>query len=41
MQRLTLRTVPALRFVYDESVEQGDRIERLLRRALGNDGKPS
>lgn len=31
--RVILRKVPALRFVYDESVEQGDNIERLLARA--------
>ena len=30
-QRLRLRTVPELQFVYDESVEQQDRIERIIR----------
>jgi ribosome-binding factor A len=32
-ERVILRQVPALRFVYDESVERGDNIERLLARA--------
>jgi ribosome-binding factor A len=30
---LKLRLTPHLRFVYDESVERGDRIERLLKEA--------
>ncbi len=30
-RNLRLRHVPHLRFVYDESVEEGDKIERLLR----------
>lgn len=30
-RRLTLRNVPELRFVYDDSLERGDRINRLLR----------
>ncbi len=29
-QRLRLRRVPALEFVYDESIEQQERLERLL-----------
>jgi|SRR5690242_13020170 ribosome-binding factor A len=32
-QSLRLRYTPHLRFVYDESVERGDRIERLLKEA--------
>lgn len=34
---LRLRHTPHLRFVYDESVERGDRIERLLREAKEKD----
>ena len=37
--RVILRKVPALRFVYDESVERGDQIERLLARALRDPDK--
>ena len=29
-QRLRLKRVPVLTFLYDESIEQGDRIERIL-----------
>jgi len=29
-QRLRLKRVPELEFVFDESIEQGDRIERIL-----------
>ncbi len=32
-RNLRLRYTPHLRFVYDESVARGDRIERLLREA--------
>jgi ribosome-binding factor A len=32
-RNLKLRYTPHLRFVYDESVERGDRIERLLKEA--------
>jgi ribosome-binding factor A len=32
-ERVILRHVPELRFVYDESVERGDSIERLLAKA--------
>jgi len=32
-----LRHTPHLRFVYDESVERGDRIDRLLREARARD----
>jgi ribosome-binding factor A len=34
---LRMRHTPHLRFVYDESVERGDRIERLLREAKDKD----
>ncbi len=34
---LRLRWTPHLRFVYDESVERGDRIERLLKEAHAKD----
>jgi ribosome-binding factor A len=34
---LGLRLTPHLRFVYDESVERGDRIERLLKEAKARD----
>ncbi len=34
-----LRHTPHLRFVYDESVERGDRIERLLREAREKDAQ--
>jgi ribosome-binding factor A len=37
-RRLSLRAVPHLTFVYDESLEQGDRINRLLR-SLDDDGE--
>ncbi len=34
-----LRYTPHLRFVYDESVERGDRIDRLLRQARAEDAQ--
>jgi len=36
---LKLRWTPHLRFVYDESVERGDRIERLLKEAREKDAQ--
>ncbi|MFT3917228.1 MAG: 30S ribosome-binding factor RbfA [Anaeromyxobacteraceae bacterium] len=36
-RNLRLRHTPHLRFVYDESVERGDRIERLLKEAREKD----
>ncbi len=36
---LGLRYTPHLRFVYDESVERGDRIDRLLRQARVEDAQ--
>ena len=38
---LGLRYTPHLRFVYDESVERGDRIDRLLREVRARDGGPA
>ncbi|RFA38133.1 30S ribosome-binding factor RbfA [Alkalilimnicola ehrlichii] len=34
-QRLRLRTVPALKFVYDESFERGARLSALIDQAVG------
>ena len=36
-QRLRSRTVPALRFVYDDSVERGVRLTRLIESAVRDD----
>lgn len=36
-RKIGLRYTPHLRFVYDESVERGDRIDRLLREARAKD----
>ncbi len=36
-RHIGLRYTPHLRFVYDESVERGDRIDRLLREAHAQD----
>ena len=36
---LRLRHTPHLRFVYDESVERGDRIDRLLKEAREKDAQ--
>jgi len=38
-RNLRLRHTPHLRFVYDESVERGDRIERLLKEAKAQDAE--
>jgi ribosome-binding factor A len=37
---LKLRHTPHLRFVYDESVARGDRIERLLKEARTQGSSP-
>ena len=37
---LSLRAVPELQFVYDESVERGARLSRLIDQAVGPDGEP-
>jgi len=38
-RNIGLRYTPHLRFVYDESVERGDRIDRLLREARAQDAE--
>jgi ribosome-binding factor A len=46
-QRLRLKRVPELSFFYDESIEQGDRVERILqelqteRAGRPDDGEPA
>jgi ribosome-binding factor A len=40
-RNLRLRHTPHLRFVYDESVARGDRIERLLREARAQGEPPA
>ncbi len=37
MGRVSLRTVPALRFYFDESVERGARIDSLIDQAMNED----
>ena len=37
---LSLRTVPELQFVYDESVERGARLSRLIDEAVGQESGP-
>ncbi len=37
--RLALRSVPELRFYFDESVERGDRVSRLIDRAVAEDSR--
>jgi ribosome-binding factor A len=37
MGRVSLRTVPALRFYFDESVERGARIDSLIEQAITED----
>jgi ribosome-binding factor A len=36
-QRMLTRTVPQLRFVYDESIERGSRLSALIDRAVKSD----
>lgn len=36
MQRVNLRNVPKLKFIYDESLDRGARIESILDRVLDN-----
>lgn len=38
--RLSLRSVPNLRFIYDESVQRGAEISALIDRALHRDDEP-
>lgn len=40
-ERVTLRAIPALRFHYDESVERGDEISRLIAKARSEDSGQS
>jgi ribosome-binding factor A len=35
-QRIKLRSIPQLHFIYDESVERGVRLSRLIDEAVGN-----
>ena len=37
--RMKLRTVPELHFVYDQSVEQGERLSSLIEQALQSDAE--
>jgi ribosome-binding factor A len=37
MGRVTLRTVPALRFYFDESIERGSKIDALIEMAISED----
>jgi ribosome-binding factor A len=37
-QRIKLHATPDLRFVYDESIERGDRLSRLIDGLRGRDG---
>jgi ribosome-binding factor A len=37
-RHIKLRHTPHLRFVYDESIEEGDKIERLLREVKDKEG---
>jgi ribosome-binding factor A len=37
MERVSLRSVPALRFYFDESVERGARIDSLIEQAITED----
>jgi len=38
-RNLRLRNIPHMRFVYDGSIEEGDKIERLLKEAKAKDGR--
>ncbi len=38
-RNLRLRVVPHMKFVWDGSIEEGDKIERLLREAKAKDGR--
>jgi ribosome-binding factor A len=39
-QRMLMRTVPQLHFVYDASIERGMRLSRLIDDAVAQDNKP-
>lgn len=36
-QRMMLRTVPALKFIYDETIQRGNRLSRLIDEAVDKD----
>jgi ribosome-binding factor A len=38
-RHLRLRNIPHMRFAYDGSIEEGDKIERLLKEAKEKDGR--
>ena len=38
-ERIDIRHTPKLIFVYDESIEYGDKIEKIIKEIHGNDGK--
>ncbi|HEB95212.1 MAG TPA: 30S ribosome-binding factor RbfA [Sedimenticola thiotaurini] len=37
-RRMRLRTIPELHFVYDRSIEQGEKLDRLIEQAVEADG---
>jgi len=40
-KRMRLRTIPQLHFVYDESIERGSKLTRLIEDAVEKDGSQS
>ena len=40
-ERVTLRRIPALSFIRDDTLERGDRLLRLMREVAADQGKPS
>lgn len=38
-RRIKIRTLPELRFIYDESIEQGERLSALIERAVAEDAE--
>ena len=38
-EKIDIRHTPKLIFVYDESIEYGDKIEKIIKEIHGNDGK--
>lgn len=40
-QRIKLRVIPQLHFVYDASIERGDRLSRLIDQAVASDQRDS
>ena len=36
-QRMRLRTIPELHFVHDQSIEEGERLDRLIEQAVRSD----